>query len=560
MGANDYTGWEDYMIIPRKGRAMIGYMFKKGWERYKPWRLEWPGGGQEMPPEGADANEGRVSFCNVTMPDEDKTITISLTCKLRNNQGRGAVKVVTVDVGSARSRGGGEPPKAADEAPKIEKIEGDKEAYKTGEDAKISWELSGGPVTAITLVGPDGTLQNFDASATSATCKVASDGGVTLKVSGSGGQDQKQLTLKVEAGEEPYTTIWNNAFNLNVPKLINSAHLSLTFGVSLVGTLECKTAAKPAQVAELPEEWKKKSEAVFTNKLSVPVWESYLKGGTWKPKEYGDFWSHFTLVDSSATKNGLKAETEITANIAEYDIGEMDFGALGAAPAAQAKFAVSVGQINCVKVWESAFGVATASYAVNILTEIITDGDFKLTGTWQVVGQAELKGPTVVDVAKRIAANPIVIGGLAIAATVMAVAIVLIWVENEIRLVDEAEKLPPHIAKAYSDGVWSGFSTGAEHEINEFSDGSGFTLTPYFLNGKQAGDDWRKKNPNATDDQKRAARGQALSGALEWAKDATFKAYKAQNHPADLTNEVHQRIFGTPDPDFKPASPEGGAP
>jgi hypothetical protein len=68
------------------------------------------------------------------------------------------------------------------------------------------------------------------------------------------------------------------------------------------------------------------------------------------------------------------------------------------------------------------------------------------------------------------------------------------------------------------------------------------------------------QNPNPTQKQKDDAKSEALSGATVWAKNATFQHYKAQNHPADLTNELHQRLFGTPDPDFKGSSPEGGAP
>jgi hypothetical protein len=361
-------------------------------------------------------------------------------------------------------------------------------------------------------------------------------------------------------GEAPYTTIWNNAFNFNLPKIDGGDHLAVTLGVTFTGTLECKTAdAQP--VSDLPGDWKTKASDAFSGKWGSPIWQAFLNGGQWKAKEYSDFWSHFTLVDSSATKNGgLNAKTEISANIAEYDIGEYDFVASGGLPAAQAKLSVAVGQVNCVEVWKSAFGVATGSYAVNLVTDIITDGDYKLTGTYSVTAQIELKGPTLEAVAEKVAANPVVIEGLALAAVILAVAIVLIWVENEIEQVDQAASLPPHIAKAYSDGVWSGFSTGPEHDIDEFSDGSGFTLTPYFQQGKQQGANWLKQNPNATDDQKQAAKGQALAGATDWAKDATFQTYKSQNHPADLTNEVHQRIFGTPDPDYKGGSPEGGAP
>ena len=539
MSDTNPTGWEDHMTLPKGSRAPVGYLFKKGWEKFKPWSLEWDGGSMPMPPEGAD--DGKLGFVMVKLPDSEGTVSISLYATIPS-MGKQAVKTVTVDVGGAA------------ELPKIEKFKGFKDQYKEGEDVELAWDLSGGKPDKITLITPDAALPQ-DATATEATVKATKGLVITLEVSNAAGKDSKTFSVRLEGEPEHSTTIWNNTYQWTLPKFECGEHFAISLGIAFVGTLECKTEGEVKE--ELPDDWKKKAENSFSVKFGSPIWNAYMNGGQWKAKEYSDFWSHFTFVDSGAAKAGFSPKTEITANIAVYDIGEFAFETSGGVPAAQAKFAVAVGQVNCVEVWKSAFGVATGSYNVNLVAEVIEEGDYKLTGVYQVLAQAELKGPTVEDVVEKIAEDPVVIAGVALAAGILVVAAVLIWVENEIEVLDDTEKLPDHIAKAYSDGVWEGVSNG---DIEEWSDGSQWNLTPYFQQGKAAGKKALGDCPNPTEDQKRDARAKTLAGAKKWAVDATFQAYKAKGHPADLVNELHKRLYnGEPDPDYHGPSKEGGA-
>lgn len=479
------TGFENYMILPRKSRAPVGYVFRKGWERFKPWILEFPGGTIPLPPEGVGANEGRVNFVMVQLPDEDTTFAISLTCQLPGKLGRGAVRTVTVDVGSARSRPGGG---------------------------------GGDPQPGVTT------------------------------------------TAAPEHKEEPEheVVLFKGVYSIINPDAVDADHYSANVGISYEAELAYTGGGDPpAALQDFPDEWKKKYEADW--KASSPVWDTWKNGGEFKMKEYSDFWSHFTWVEGAGEKKKGDPEAEIKATVATYEVGQLQFGAKDKAPAYTATLSVSLAEVNTAEVWKTAFGIATGRLDCNIFQIEIKDGDYKSTGTVKVGGEVKLKAVTLEEIVEKVAEQPEIIAGVAIAAVILAVGIVMLWVENEIELVDEAEQMPPRIAKAYRDGVNAGFSTGPEHDVDQWSDGSRFNLTPYFQQGKKAGEDALKNAANATAEQKQAAKDRAYAGALEWAKQATWQDYKSKGHPADLTNEVHQRLFGTPDPDYKAPSKEGGA-
>jgi len=123
--------------------------------------------------------------------------------------------------------------------------------------------------------------------------------------------------------------------------------------------------------------------------------------------------------------------------------------------------------------------------------------------------------------------------------------------------VDQRSLVGDH-RRARRRGVQKAFS---HSDINTWSD-SGGDLTSYYLAAGQSAQQWMDNNPDATDDQKAQAQSDFVAATTSWAQTAVFNAYKndTTRHPAELINEVHQRIFGTPDPDYKGPLPEGGAP
>ena len=99
--------------------------------------------------------------------------------------------------------------------PAIDSVATDKEKYKSGEMATVSWSLSGGPVESITFEGPDGP-QELPAEQGAITFKVAGplftanvvakeeehEVSVKLVVHGPGGDDEREVPISVESGED----------------------------------------------------------------------------------------------------------------------------------------------------------------------------------------------------------------------------------------------------------------------------------------------------------------------------------------------------------------------
>ena len=100
------------------------------------------------------------------------------------------------------------PPADVHAPPHIDDFTADKTSYQAGDEPYLRWTLSGGSVTSITVMGPDG-MQELDPGDRQTNVKVTQSVEVTLRVAGEGGDDSSVLPLQVKLPETS-----DNSFDL----------------------------------------------------------------------------------------------------------------------------------------------------------------------------------------------------------------------------------------------------------------------------------------------------------------------------------------------------------
>ena len=82
--------------------------------------------------------------------------------------------------------------------------------------------------------------------------------------------------------------------------------------------------SKP-EMTELPDDLQSQVDDGVKTKFTVPWWDVIQKGGTWKSKEYSDFWAHITGTTGVDTKENTEGKQEAPSiTVGTYEFGEID--------------------------------------------------------------------------------------------------------------------------------------------------------------------------------------------------------------------------------------------